>query len=200
MASRCAQIAEAVIQPFSRKDKDMTIVPHIAKDKRKEKFIMVDNIIIDKYLTIIGPAAYVIYSVLIRRSRDGYSFPGLSHLQEVSGLSRNTVIKAIETLEEEGLINVVRPNRKGGRTSNEYWILEVSNNDIVESSSSLIEPVDKGLVHNLTLSGSFSDTESGLEVQKMNTNNTVFNNTYKKTRARPPMETLRSAAKGKKSG
>jgi DNA-binding Lrp family transcriptional regulator len=112
----------ATPQPYTSDDISFTV-----QDRRRYGFFITDNEIIDVYASRIGPYAFTVYSALLRfANKDGVCFPSLNTLAERLGFSKPTVIKAIETLIEHGLIQKVnRFNDKGEHISNLYLILEV---------------------------------------------------------------------------
>src|SRR5438045_587962 len=97
--------------------------PDHARDERKHHFFILYNPLIDAYLARIGASAFALYCTLVRIAGAGRKcFPGLTHLSNVTGMSRNTILKSIDTLVEAGLIRVEhRPDRK----TNEYIILDL---------------------------------------------------------------------------
>ena len=95
---------------------------HEVRDKRTAPWFWIHNQIIDAYLPRIHMDGYVVYSMLARHAnQQGESFPSLSRLSKTLGISRNTVIKAIEALIREGLIEKhTREDTKKGHLSNLY--------------------------------------------------------------------------------
>ena len=97
------------------------------RDARKHCFFIVDNVIIDHYASIIGPFPTLVYSALCRHA--DYStretFPSLSTIAKELGISRMTVIRAIQCLVTHGLIaRKSRKSKSGDPDTNIYIILE----------------------------------------------------------------------------
>ena len=148
------------------------------RDNRLFGFIQVDNIILDVFLPKIGPSAYVVYCILVRHSRESHAYPGIKCMEKETGMSRNTILKGIETLEQHELIHVVRSEKNGSRDHNEYWILDVSNFDTLKTSGAENELVDKKRVQKLTESSAEFDKRA---VQNLNINKSLLNNTKETT-------------------
>ena len=98
------------------------------RDQRTEKRFFVDNYFVDNYGPIVGPYGHAVYNVLIRHSRpDGRgSWPSHATIAEKAGCSAAKVKDVLKQFEELGLV-VIRARfnaETGGRTSNEYIILD----------------------------------------------------------------------------
>lgn len=97
------------------------------RDKRTERRFFVDNIIVDHYGKQLGAFGLAVYMVLVRHAKpDGTdSFPSHSTIADKLGCSMGTVKSALRDLSTMRLIEIVpRYRDDGGRTSNEYWILD----------------------------------------------------------------------------
>jgi DNA-binding MarR family transcriptional regulator len=121
-------------------------VPFRVLDRRRYSFFMVDNEVIDDYASRIGVYALGVYSVLARFSnQEGVCFPSLNTIAHRLGISKPSVIKALETLETYGLLaKEHRFNQKGDHTSNLYILLEVKKEPILSLPAEAVNAVDPG--------------------------------------------------------
>ena len=98
---------------------------HEVIDQEEYDHVRIKNRMIEDYLALIGVHAFAVYAVLKVRANNttGRCFPGLKHIERLTGLSRPTVIKAIRTLEEYQLIAVEhRQTTSGDNASNAYYL------------------------------------------------------------------------------
>lgn len=111
-------------------------------DRRRHPFFMVDNEIIETYAARLGPYACVIYFALVKYAgRDESCYPTVSTLQKKTGFSKNSVLKAIKTLEENKLISVEkRVDGNGSHLSNVYILLPLPCHDEQNWGGSPQEP------------------------------------------------------------
>ena len=78
-----------------------------------------------KHVTTIGPMAFSTYSLLCRLSDGGVCEASMSEIANALGVTRNTIVRAIQALEQVGLIEVVNQyGESGGRLSNKYIIVD----------------------------------------------------------------------------
>lgn len=104
---------------------------------RKGQFAPIPHAEIDKYLVVLGGAAWLVYTVLYRfRPHDGEgdTYPSLETIGKKTGLSRSTVKRELNrlsgadgVLEAYGLlplIEVIGARNKGRFTSNRYVFLD----------------------------------------------------------------------------
>jgi hypothetical protein len=105
---------------MSDKHDDLIVV----RDRRRRRFYVADNLIIDHYLPIIGDKGLTLYSLLCRLASDKVEMarPGYGLLCEHTGWSRSTVWAYRRLLELVGLVKVVSG---GGRRTNVYYLLDV---------------------------------------------------------------------------
>lgn len=125
---------------------------HEVVDEEEYQHVRIHNRVIEDYMALIGVHAYAVYSVLKLRANNSTKrcFPGLKHIETKTGLSRPTVIKAIRTLEEYGLVEVEhRHSASGDASSNAYHLKtppqETLKRDLGGSKGDL--PADKGVVN-----------------------------------------------------
>lgn len=114
------------------KEEDCPVTTHQAgsarlEDRRGHGFYIIDNAVIEEYGPQIGAYGLAVYNVLaMYAGRKGSAFPSLRAIERMLGISRPTVIKAIDTLVEVGLITrSARRTGQGDRTSNIYTLVLV---------------------------------------------------------------------------
>lgn len=85
--------------------------------------VELDLIRVDKVIKTVGVNAWAVYSVLksFINLESQLSFPSYTKLQELTGMGRSTISKALQVLEEHGLIQKVSTGSKGG-SNNEYKV------------------------------------------------------------------------------
>jgi hypothetical protein len=97
----------------------------------KKGYFNVENNLLDKWLRIIGPGAFITYQELNRFCRGGehIPFPNVTMKDWATwiGISRQSFILHIKTLETHGLIVVLPGNNPSGfiKEANRYEILEL---------------------------------------------------------------------------
>jgi hypothetical protein len=76
------------------------------RDQRKPGHHWADNEVIDDFGASIGPFGYAVYMYICRHAgnRDGRCYKRQRDVAEAFGMSRHTVLRAIETLIEQGLV------------------------------------------------------------------------------------------------
>ncbi|MGH1276982.1 helix-turn-helix domain-containing protein [Bacillus cereus] len=130
-------------------------------DRRRRGFFMIDNEIVDD--ARLTHKEMAVYMVLCRylNQETGSCFPSLPTIGKKVGMSKNTVIKALNTLIEIGYVTKEKRSSKDqGDMSNVYYV-----NDVHDLN---------GGVHQMNRGGS-GDELGG--VHQMNPNNTNLNNT-----------------------
>jgi hypothetical protein len=171
-------------------------------DRRKTNFFVVDNVVIDQYLSAIGPSAFGLYCVLARLAdnKSHSCFPGLAYLMEKTGQSKNTLLKSIKTLDEHALVRV---QHREDRLSNVYVLLDLSSwtcgGSKTEPPCSKIDRGDVEVIQFLNRSSSdFDGCDAEIDegsanfeqggsvfdsqvVQKLNTTNTNYKESNTKT-------------------
>lgn len=97
------------------------------EDRRRHGFVAIDNEVIDLYAARLGAPAILMYCILVRfAGSDPSCYPSVPTLITRSGLSKNSVLKAIGVLEEAQLIAVKkRVDTYGRHLSNLYMLLPV---------------------------------------------------------------------------
>jgi DNA-binding transcriptional MocR family regulator len=98
------------------------------RDMRRRDFFMCDNAIIDTYGRRLGPYALSVYVALLRHAdqRTQSCYPSHKTLADKLGMSRDSVMRAIDTLKKAKLISVKhRKDKAGDAASNLYLIREV---------------------------------------------------------------------------
>lgn len=94
------------------------------RDHRNKSMFRVDDEIIDKYARKIGITALNVYLYLCRHAdRNQESFPSQIYLAGKIGVSKRSIIRAINTLEKFNIINIRREWRKGTQKTNNTYIL-----------------------------------------------------------------------------
>ena len=98
------------------------------RDMRHRDFFWCDNVIIDRYGRKLGPYGLAVYMGLLRHAdqRTQTCFPSHKTLADELGMSKDSVMRAIETLKKAKLIGVRhRKSSAGDAASNLYFIREV---------------------------------------------------------------------------
>lgn len=106
-------------------DVDGSPVHEIKDPDRGHFFIIVNDAIDEMTDDPIGPHAGWLFTILKRHAdgSTGKCHPSYNRLAKLCGMSRSTVIKALETLERRGIISVeARRSADKSQTSNEYTI------------------------------------------------------------------------------
>lgn len=112
------------------------------RDARRHNFFMVDNVVVDAYLPVIGPTGFAIYSALVRiAGSKGSAFPSVKHLAKMAGTGESTARRHLAVLassplksgeptllENAKLPPLIRIDHRyrddgGGQTSSVYVIL-----------------------------------------------------------------------------
>ena len=142
-------------------------VPFRVLDRRRYSFFMIDNEVIDDYASLIGIYALGVYNVLSRFSdQEGVCFPSLNTIAKKLGISKPSVIKALEALEAYGLLaKEHRYNEKGDHISNLYILLEVKKEPVLPVG--VVNVVDQGGKQHLP----------GSSKQRLPKQDITFNNT-----------------------
>lgn len=128
---------------------------------RDDKYAQVPNILIESYGSKIGPLGIAVYAVL-RKFADyetGDCYPKLSTIGSTLGISRNTVLKAIKLLSDNGIIEVASGQESG--TRNEYVINRLGVQNLT------------GGVQNLSRGCSEFDYPNKEEVEPLNENHSI---------------------------
>jgi DNA-binding transcriptional MocR family regulator len=98
------------------------------RDLRRRDYFTCDNVIIDKYARKLGPYALSVYMGLLRHAdqQTQSCFPSLQTLADKLGMSKDSVIRAVEVLKKAKLISVRhRKSSAGDPATNLYFIREV---------------------------------------------------------------------------
>lgn len=88
----------------------------------KPNYTQTPNRFIDEYMSKVSPHASMVYFVICRKTIGWHKDTeeiSLSQIVSLTGISRNTVLKAIAELEAHGLINVTRKG-SGRKSTNVY--------------------------------------------------------------------------------
>lgn len=136
-------------------------------DNRRHNFFIIDNEIIDEYMSAIGVYGFAVYSYLVKMSNvKNTCYPAFATIAKDLGISRPTVVKAIKALANMDLISVEhQDDEKGGQTSNLYTILplqkttpvnEVNGGD--KSGLPRIRPNEQETLTNVSDAGASSPT------------------------------------------
>lgn len=92
--------------------------------KRKGNRYYIDNEFLDGYAAKVGWKGHIVYSALCRHERKGKAFPGMRHLAEELGVSKNTVCKGVKELKDWNIIKIEK-SKKNNR-SQTYWLMDYS--------------------------------------------------------------------------
>lgn len=96
------------------------------RDKRQKGWSWFNDVLIDHYAKIVGPAAIVVYMALVRHAdaTTQECFPSYRNLAGKLAMSQRTIIRAINTLQTFGLISIKRrASTAGDSDSNLYTLL-----------------------------------------------------------------------------
>jgi hypothetical protein len=99
--------------------------PHeIVRSGRRANFYIVENLLIDHYLRIVGATAFAVYCCLVRHADDHRAtFVGTAKLADESNLSQRQVRRILKRLEDYGLLRIVCTRKPVRKTV--YWVLPV---------------------------------------------------------------------------
>lgn len=102
-------------------------------------FIKLDNSIIERYAARIGPHAFMVYCAIARYANsERRCFPSTRTLQADTAMSRPTIIKAINTLQAAGLLEI-EVTKKG--LNHVYRLTEVVN-AVYQSDTEVVNAID----------------------------------------------------------
>lgn len=99
------------------------------RDNRQKDWFWLDNEYLNGYARHLGASCTVVYLSLCRHAHNETQtcFPSMKLIAEENGISTRTVIRAIKTLEEWGIINVIRSRKDDGtQDKNIYTLLSKS--------------------------------------------------------------------------
>ena len=96
------------------------------QDKRRQDFFIIDNAVIDDYN--LTPFEFTVYAIIVRRAYNKTTaWPGMANIAKWGSMSKSTVIRAVNGLEEKGLLQVKRGKKEDGQNAaNIYTIMETS--------------------------------------------------------------------------
>ena len=118
------------------------------RDARGPYFTQVYHYEVDDYFQRIERKrrahAIAVYVVVARHaSHKVSSFPSLSRIMELSGLSRATVVEALKELKRVGLISVTKRTNRRGQATNLYELVSSGDELTVSSSPELEEDTEE---------------------------------------------------------
>lgn len=110
------------------------------RDEREPGYFWADNEIVDQFLPKIGMSAFAVYMLLVRMSNHGKCTPSINTLATRLGISKPTVRKSLDALQEHRLIGIQertrsKPDGKVMNYTNSYTINRVAK----QSDLSLVE-------------------------------------------------------------
>lgn len=83
-------------------------------DGRKAGWFRVDNAVVRQFGKDIGPTAFMVYSALaMHANKARASWPSYNTLANITGISRRSIITAIQKLTDCGLISLTKSDTKG---------------------------------------------------------------------------------------
>lgn len=111
-------------------------------DERQKGWFWMDNTILDDYGATVGPYGIALYALLARHADDKRrAFPSLQRMMKMLDLSRQSIVRTLDLLEQHGLIRRERQqNAKQGKTNNIYTLLTPSS----PQALALVPHVDQG--------------------------------------------------------
>lgn len=113
-------------------------------DARQSGVFWLGNDVIDKYGRELGPFGIAAYCALVRHAdKGGRCFPSLATLANETGMSKPTLVKALETLERVGLVTRERRDAEGkGHISTLYTLVNVADKPCKPHLQALVSHVD----------------------------------------------------------
>ena len=97
------------------------------QDHRRTFRFWLDDILFDTYGSDLGPFAIAVYAYLARKAKTRASFPAHKTIAEFTGMSRRSVIRALQKLQDANLIAIEnRQNEVGDKDTNRYIIQDLS--------------------------------------------------------------------------
>lgn len=146
------------------------------RDVRRPGHFWADNEIVDDYLPGIGLHAFAVYMLLCKYAdASGKCFPAVPTMAKQLGVSKPTIIKAINTLKDAQLISVEKQAYDNGKQkTNEYQLRPVEKH---RGKPDL--PLPKARVNVVDPSGGKPDLRLGVNV--VDPNNTHIEQDPKKT-------------------
>jgi len=92
------------------------------KDKKTEGFFRIDHSLVKDEAVIarVGVNAWAVYTILLSyvNKETGLSYPSYRKIREKTGIGQSTVSKALDKLEEHGLVEQVSKGTKQGDNNN----------------------------------------------------------------------------------
>lgn len=97
----------------------------IVRDFRNARFFWLDNEVVDVFLPKIGSTAFSVYSYMCRfvSNETQTCWPSMAQMAERLQLSKSTIHRSLQTLEEFKMIRVVQKGKQ--HSSSEYQMLDV---------------------------------------------------------------------------
>lgn len=116
------------------------------KDARRPPWFWADNKLVDDYAAKIGIHALGVYVVLVRHlNGDDECWPSTATIAKKLGISQRTVVKAIQTLKDEGLIEITPREQQGkGQISNLYTVHRLSS-PVQDQPDTPMQEVHRGM-------------------------------------------------------
>jgi hypothetical protein len=106
-------------------------LPIVVVDRRRQRFYMIDNVVLDRYGKELKPTGIAVYNGLARyTNREGTCWPSQTTLANLVGMSRMQVSREIKKLEQLKLISVEHKfGSNGQQCANQYTLLDVPAED-----------------------------------------------------------------------
>ena len=131
------------------------------RDLRTENYFRIENELVDHWAKHIGWKAVIVYIVLCRYAGIGFKcYPSLKTLCEHTGLSKPTIIEAINILDEWLIIDIEKKTENGKKLVNTYYLLDSSSWDtksLIQLSNS--QPRLPGVVSHVDIKNNISSKE-----------------------------------------
>lgn len=98
------------------------------RDRRQSSWFWMDKDILDTHGPRIGAYGIAVYALLARYADNkGHAFPSLKAMVRTLGISRQSVVRSLESLVNAGLVSKgARKSEKGAHVTNLYTLLHVS--------------------------------------------------------------------------
>jgi hypothetical protein len=96
-------------------------------DERRRDFYLIDNALVLQYGSAIGPYAIAVYNCLAcHADKKREAFPSYRTIGKETGMSRDTAMKAVQTLVDWNIVRVTIEEKPNGEyANNRYHLLDV---------------------------------------------------------------------------
>lgn len=170
---------------YPNSSSDQTDLVIEVRDRRRQNFFTIDNVLLDYYGTEMKPYGIATYVALARfANQDSECWPSLNTLAKRTGMSRQQVIREIDKLKSLKLIEVAQQlGPKGEHRSNLYTLLDIQG---------VVTHSNQGSNTQLLPLVTHSDQGSNTQLPKQNIDNKTNKNNTNRTTSNGSLETRRN--------